>query len=420
MLAPEFLPVWGGVGTYIVDLVRHLPKDTEIHVVTPKREGFGLEKIASSDYNFSNYFGDNVQVHFISEADDTFIYNAKFQYNCLKQVPKIIKEYKIDLVHSHTAHMPDLLLQFKHLNIPVVTTIHTTIRGQRHGTKDSGMGFSGLEFSEKLTYLTYPFLSLAETVYFSSKRYYITVSNWMRQQITEQFPELKTASISVIHNSVDTEWFSPGEKSFPRDIVLFTGRLISAKGIGYLVEAMPKILRRYPDALFVFIGAGNYQPYQNRIRELGVSAQNYMFMGYLKEAKDLIYFYRGSSVYVAPTLYENLPIRVLEAMACGVPVVASKVCAIPEVIKNGENGVLVEPGAIEELSEAICMLLGNPTLRKKIGDNARKTVVEKYSWSVNASKTLNVYRQISENTGMIALPQKNLSTTTTKDTLHRY
>jgi glycosyltransferase involved in cell wall biosynthesis len=397
MLAPEFLPVWGGVGTYIVDLVRHLPKDTEVHVVTPMREGFGKEKISSSDYDFSKYFGNNVHVHFISDANDTFVYNAKFQYNCLRQVPKLVKEYDLDIVHSHTAHMPDLLLQFKRLGIPVVTTIHTTIRGQRQGTRGSCMGFSGLEFSEKLTYLTYPFLSFAETVYFSSKRYYITVSNWMKQQITNQFPELKTSSISVIHNSVDTEWFSPGEKSFPRDIVLFTGRLVSAKGIGYLVEAMPKVLRNYPDALFVFIGAGNSLPYQNRLKEMGIPNRNYMFMGYLKEAKDLIYFYRGSSVYVAPTMYENLPIRVLEAMACGVPVVASGVCAIPEVIDHGVNGLLVHPGAVEELSKSICLLLGDPALRRKMGDNARKTVLDKFSWDVNASKTLNVYEQIANN-----------------------
>src|SRR3972149_10282946 len=87
MLAPEFLPVWGGVGTYIVDLVRHLPKDTEVHVVTPMREGFGKDKISSSDYDFSKYFGNNVHVHFISDANDTFVYNAKFQYSCLRQVP---------------------------------------------------------------------------------------------------------------------------------------------------------------------------------------------------------------------------------------------------------------------------------------------------------------------------------------------
>ncbi|NLB77188.1 MAG: glycosyltransferase family 4 protein, partial [Crenarchaeota archaeon] len=315
MLAPEFLPVWGGVGTYIVELVRHLPKDVEIHVVTPIRNSLGKEKVSSYDYDFSSIFGRNVQIHFISHANDTFFYNAKFQYNCLRQVPKLVKEHNIDIVHSHTAHMPDLLLNFRGLSVPIVTTIHTTIRGQRQGTKNSGMGFSGLEFSEKLTYLTYPVLRCAETVYFLSKRHYITVSDWMKNKIKCEFPDLDSNSISVIHNSVDTDWFSPYPKSVKRDIVLFTGRLIAAKGICYLVEAIPRILQKYPDALFVFIGAGNCIPYQNRLRQLGVPARNFLFLGYLKDSKELVNYYRAASVYVAPTNYENLPIRILEAMA---------------------------------------------------------------------------------------------------------
>ena len=396
MLAPEFLPVWGGVGTYIVELVRHLPKDVKIHVVTPMRECIGKEKISSKDYNFSQYFGKNVSIHFISDAKDTFLYNAKFQYRCLTEVPKIVKEYDIDLIHSHTAHMPDLLLQFKRIKTPVITTIHTTIRGQRAGTKHSGMGFSSLEFSEKLTYLGYPFLSFAETLYFSSKRYYITVSNWMKKQIAEQFPRLRDSNISVIHNSVDTEWFSPGKKESPRDVILFTGRLISAKGIRQIVEAMPKVIKKFPDVLFVFIGAGNSLPYIIKLKEKGIPEKNYVFMGYLKEASDLVHFYRGSCIYLAPTMYENLPIRVLEAMSCGTPVIASSVCAIPEVIQSGFNGMLINPGSVAELSDAICLLLSNPDLRKKLGENARNTILANFSWKVNASKTLNVYHQIAD------------------------
>jgi glycosyltransferase involved in cell wall biosynthesis len=399
MLAPEFLPVWGGVGTYVVELVRHLPKDIDVHVVTPIRGGFGNEKISTSDYDFSKYFGSNVQVHFVCKANDTFFYNAKFQYACLKHVPKLVKQERIDLIHSHTAHMPDLLLQFKRLNVPTVTTIHTTIRGQRHGTKSSGMSFGNLEFSEKLTYLTFPFLGLAETVYFSKERYYITVSRWMEEQIRKQYPKINPSSISVIHNSVDTELFSPSKGVDPsqRKVVLFTGRLLAAKGIGYLVEAIPKVLRKCPSTVFVFIGPGNSTPYQRRLKELGIPERSFAFLGYLKLANDLVEYYRTSSVYVAPTLYENLPIRVLEAMACGVPPVASNVCAIPEVIDNGVNGVLIPPRSVNDLAGAICCLLDDPNLRSKMGENARKTVLERFNWNVNAIRTVEVYQQILDN-----------------------
>lgn len=154
------------------------------------------------------------------------------------------------------------------------------------------------------------------------------------------------------------------------------------------------VLKEYRDAFFVFIGAGNFVPYWRRLKDLGISERNFAFLGYLKEASDLVEYYRTSSVYVAPTLYENLPIRVLEAMACGVPVVASNVCAIPEAIDNGVNGILIQSRSVEELADAIYCLLGDPKLRKKIGDNARKTVLEKFDWNVNASRTVGVYQQI--------------------------
>ena len=395
MLAPEFLPIWGGVGTYIVELVRHLPKNVEVHIVAPMRRNFGNEKLSTSDYSLATYFPNNVHIHFVCNATDTFFYNANFQYKCFKYVPKLVKEEKIDIIHSHTAHMPDLLLQFRNLKIPFLTTIHTTIQGQREGTKSSKIGFSGLEFSEKITYLTYPFLRLAEKVYFSRKRYYLTVSEWMKQQILKQYPKIQGSPICVIHNSVDTKRFSPVNIQLPqRDIILFTGRMIAAKGLGYLVEAIPSILEEHPNTLFLFIGAGNYLPYQRRLKERGILKKNYKFLGYVKEESDMVNYYRMASIYVAPTLYENLPIRILEAMACGIPVVASNLCAIPEAIDNGVNGLLIKPGSIPELIEAINSLLEDIKFRKKIGDNARKTALEKFDWNLNIFRTVNLYKQI--------------------------
>jgi glycosyltransferase involved in cell wall biosynthesis len=396
MLAPELLPVWGGVGTYIVELLRHLPSNIEIHVVTPLRESMGRESISSKDFNYAEYFGSNIHIHFISKASDTFVYNAKFQLACLKEIPNLVKKEKIDLIHSHTAHMPDLLLQFRELKTPTITTIHTTIRGQRDGTKNSGIRFSGLERSEKMTCLTYPFLGLLEELYFLKKRQYITVSDWMKQQIGHLYPKLVESPISVIHNSVDTGLFYPSDEH-PSNVILFTGRLIAAKGIGFIVEAMPRILKEYPDTLFLFAGAGNSKPYQERLKQLSVSNKNYSFLGYIKEANDLIKFYRGSSIYVAPTLYENLPIRVLEAMSCGLPVVASNVCAIPEAIQNGENGFLIKPGSIDQLTNSICCLLGDKQLRLKMGTNARNTVLRSFDWKVNVFQTTNLFNRVLNN-----------------------
>lgn len=396
LITPEFLPVWGGVGTYVVELVRHLPKDIEIHVVTPNRERFDGQNVSSSDYDFAEYFGDNVRVHFVSRATDTFFYNARFQLACLKYVPELIKKEGLDIMHfAH--HFAGLLLERERFSIPAVTTIHNTFQGQRDGTKMSGMSFGDLEFSEKAEYLTYPLFRLTEIIYFLKARNYITVSEWMKRQLQNQYATLNHCPISVTHNSVDTKLFSPGEEreTSDRDIILFTGRIIAAKGIRYLVEAIPRVLREYPEALFVFIGAGNYLPYQRWLKDMGIAEENLAFLGYLKGWNELIKYYRACSVYVAPTtLWENLPIRVLEAMACGAPVIASNICALPEVIDSGLDGILIPPGSVSELGDSICALLSDRSLRRKMGDNARKKVLKKFDWDVNAIRTVEVYQSI--------------------------
>jgi glycosyltransferase involved in cell wall biosynthesis len=392
MLAPEFLPVWGGVGTYIVELVRHLPKDVEIHVVAPSREKLGKIEVKTADYDFDEYFSDNVHVHLISSASDTFVYNAAFQYACFKFVPKLIKETGIDLIHSHAAHMPDLLLQLRRVRPPTVATVHTTISGQRRGTKESGMSFRDLEFSEKATYLAYPVLRVAETIFFSPKKTYVTVSEWMKARLVEEFPTLRHHRIRVIQNAVDTGFFRPGHEDGAK-VVLFTGRLVAAKGLIYLVNSIPAILRKHPDALFIFIGPGDTTVYESRLRELQVPSRNFLFLGYMKERNDLLDYYRKCAVFVAPTLYENLPIRVLEAMACAKPVVATNVCAIPEAITSQQNGILVPPRSVEALSEAISDLLGDPELRAHIGRRARQTVLERFDWTINSGKIVAVYEE---------------------------
>jgi len=393
MLAPEFLPIWGGVGTYIVELVRHLPKTLEIHVVTPSRERLGTSQVKTSDYDFAEYFGDNVHVHFISSASDTFFYNAAFQYACLRRVPRLVKDMGIDLLHSHTAHMPDLLLQFRRLKTPTVTTVHTTIVGQRQASKESRVGFGDLDLSEKATFAGYPFLRLAEIFFFSAGRRYITVSDWMKWQLQQRFPNLRDSSIRVIPNSVDTEFFTPGKED-EKPVVLFTGRLIAAKGPTYLVDSVPRILRSYPDAVFIFIGPGDSAPYETRLRRLGVPRSNFQFLGYLKDRRDLLEYYRKCTLFVAPTLYENLPIRILEAMACARPVVATDVCAIPEVVTSELNGILVSPRSTKALGNAICSLLGRPDRRTEIGRIARQTVIDRYDWSRNAQKTYLFYEEV--------------------------
>ena len=148
---------------------------------------------------------------------------------------------------------------------------------------------------------------------------------------------------------------------------------------------------------FKFIGAGNKSPYVTELEKQNISEDNYNFIGYVKETSEMIEHYRNADVYLAPTLYENLPIRILEAMGCGTPVIASTVSAIPEIINNGENGLLINPGSTEELTDSILNLLGDRSLSNDISRAGRKTVLEKFNWEINSKKIMNYYEEVINN-----------------------
>lgn len=400
MLAPEFLPVWGGVGTYIVELVRHLPKDIEIHVVTPMRKGFGKEKISTSDFDFSKYFGDHVHLHFVCKASDTFFYNLRFQYACLNYVPKLLEEERIDLIHSHTAHMPDLLLMFRKLGKPIITTVHTTIRSQRLATKLSQKKIYDLERSEKATYIMYPVLRLAEEVYFRRKRFYISPSNWMKRWLRDNFHINR--NVRVIPNSVDVNDYKlkkndaiergliPQELK-DRRIILYVGRLLAMKGVDTLIEAIPKILKRIgkDNILFVFAGPGDRIRYLNKLKEMKIESCC-LFTGPLPREK-VIQLMRTAELVVAPSFFENTPYTILESMACGVPVIASNVGGISEIIKDGYNGRLVGLNSPKMIADSVISLLEDKSLQSSMAQHARETINNKFSWSVNLKKYCEAY-----------------------------
>ncbi len=397
MLAPELLPIWGGVGSYIVELVRHLPRSVEVEVVTPYRTRLGNIAAATSDYDLEEIFPGNVHINFISSAVDTFYYNSAFQNACFRHVPKLVKREKIDLIHSHTAQMPDLLLQLRHLKVAKVATVHTTIAGQKRAAQSSGTPFGDLDFSEKATIMGYPFLRIAERFFFSGDRQYIAISEWMRKRIWLYFPRLNQTRVRVIPNSVDTKVFTPDPKEGEPENILFTGRFVSAKGLTFLADAIPAVVNKHPNATFTFIGPGNFQPYLNQILAHNVPTQNVRVVGYVKDQEAVLEYYRRCDISVVPTLYENLPTRVLEAMACGKPVIATNVSAIPEVITSGENGILVPPRSTEALANAINGLLDDRNLMKRIGTRARKSVESQFDWDVNARKVASFYGELVQN-----------------------
>ena len=118
LITPEFLPFWGGTGSYVVELIKNLPKEVEIHVVTLKRKFPGMSENGSTKNDPKSIFNKNVDIHYISNGNETFFYNIGFQIACLKKIPQLHKEYKFDVLHSQFGHMSDIFLHlFKRFSI---------------------------------------------------------------------------------------------------------------------------------------------------------------------------------------------------------------------------------------------------------------------------------------------------------------
>ena len=394
-LAPELLPNQGGVGTYSVELLRQMAGRVDLTVLAPLRERNGERYDAA---RIEAFFGNRFEVRTISAARDTFVYNARFQRAVRREVGRLVRSGEVDLVHSQHAHMPDLLFDRRSKSVPLVRTIHTTIAGQREGINVAREAGAGLEASERWQILLAPLLRRAERSILRRPRdRYIAVSDWMRDHLVSG----GTASerIRVIHCGGDPDRFRPDRRDPTRlrsspdaRVILFPGRPTIVKGAAVLARAIPEVVRQVPSAEFVFTGGGSDDFL--RLAALPPSVRAHIrFLGYLP-FPELPTIFASADIMVAPTFYENFPIRILESMASGVPAVASAVGGIPESVLPDRTGVLVPPGNSDALAKELVALVRDDDRRARLGRAARELVIERFTWRRAADETLAYYRDL--------------------------
>jgi glycosyltransferase involved in cell wall biosynthesis len=227
---------------------------------------------------------------------------------------------------------------------------------------------------------------------------FLSVSTYSARQLRAP-PKLTR----VIYGGADTARFAPDPTS-SRVGVLFVGRLTPHKGVDRLIEALPR------GATLRIAGSSGHDPrppesgYPRLLRQLAAD-RAVEFLGPVADA-ELPRLYRQSSVLVLPsverTCYgrsvrvsELLGLVVLEAMASGTPVVASRLGGLPEIVEHGVTGYLVEPGNVAELRQRLGDLLGDPTLASRIGRNARARVEERFTWRACAERCLKAYAEMA-------------------------
>ena len=192
-----------------------------------------------------------------------------------------------------------------------------------------------------------------------------------------------------------------GERAFARSFgvegpyLLFVGRLASNKGLTTLLEAFAPLARRDPHATLVLVGedGGMAGAIDRRARELGLVGR-VRRLGHVADERLLASAYREARAFVLPSDYEAFGLVLVEALAQGTPVVASRVGGIPEVIEDGRTGLLVPPGSPEPLAEALGRLWDDPELGRRLGGDGRATVVPRYSWDAVAVALERIYREV--------------------------
>lgn len=224
---------------------------------------------------------------------------------------------------------------------------------------------------------------------------YIAVSREVAGQL-ETLPGMKRKTIKVIHNGVDMQRFAipVNERlrrelmgSWKRPIVLTTARLEKQKGLYTLIQAAALV----PNAVFVLAGEGSERAHlESLARDRGLT-QRVQFLGHRDDVAELL---SCCDIYALPSLFEGLPVGVLEAMAAAKPVVTSVIGGTTEVAVHGQTGLLVAVADPPALAAAIQIFLDNPELAIQFGSAGRVRVGEEFSASVMVDRVTQVYTEI--------------------------
>lgn len=317
-----------------------------------------------------------------------------------------------DIIHLHWINNGFLSLKnikkLSKLNKPVVWTMHDmwAMTGGCHHSRECenyqkacGNCFYLKNSSE--TDVSHKVHLRKQEVYSQLNLTFIACSNWLAERARKS-SLLGSRRVEVIPNPIDTDIYKPANKGVakakfgvnPGELCIsFVAANVgdTRKGFEYLRQALWKIKEDHPE-------------WQDNIKLLVMGAAKtgvnlelpfeYTFTGYLNDEARIIDFYNASDVFVLPSLEENLPNTIMEALTCGVPSVAYEVGGIPDLIKHRENGYLARYMNVEDLAGGISFVLSETITNTYLQGNARSMAVSSYSYPVIAARQAALYREL--------------------------
>ena len=349
----------GGITSYVFSLAKGL-KERGHNVYVASSSGDCLGRFIQEGINYIP-----IPIKTKSEIDLKILFS-------LFKLLKYIKEKNIEIIHANTrvTQVLGCLIQ-KYSGRPHISTCH---------------GFFKPKFFRRL------FPCWGKRV--------IAISQQVSDHLRDDF-KVGQGKIRIIHNGIDLNKFSAWDsklKSAAKEkfglqgakVIGIIARLSDVKGHIYLIEAMQKVLEKIPDARLLIIGEGKEErKLKDLAKHLGI-ANSVFFMASVADTPQVL---SAMDVFVMPSLKEGLGLSLMEAMSCGIPVIGSSIGGIKTLIRNGENGLLVEPKDSNALSGAILELLQDDLKAKALGEEARIFIHKNFSQGTMLLKTEEVYRE---------------------------
>jgi glycosyltransferase involved in cell wall biosynthesis len=295
------------------------------------------------------------------------------------QLARILRQRKIGILHSHTFNASLLGSPIGWLcRVPVIIETHHGREAWRKGW------FKGRFFVDRVVgrFINY-FISVSE-----ADAHYLVKEKG-----------LAARKVAVIRNGIDLTRFEPGhlapsgiKRSIGFDdrdpLLLVVGRLEPQKGHHVLLDALPAVCREFHRARLVCVGDGALRSeLESKVHSLGLQ-ESVRFVGYQSNIPDWL---AAADITLLPSLYEGLPLTAVESLAAGKPMVATAVDGTPEVVIDERTGLVVPPGNASLLADAICRLLREPELRRRLGAAGRKWVEEHFSAERQIFETQELY-----------------------------
>ena len=377
----------GGAQEVVRTLVKYLAKEGHKPVVCTFKDGPLRQEIEKL----------GVPVEILPDRRYSFLAFPLFvleMFRIRNKLIQLIRKHQIDIIQTHLLQSLDFLVATLH-RLSDSPTIYWTIHNYNFALQSDDLPrFRWLLHPKHFAYriLYNLFINWVDGI--------IAVSSEVEEAILETIGPVAKNKIKVICNAVDLDRYQKSmNQQFLRDalglgndtrLMLVVAMLKEQKGHRYLIDAAAKVLPRFPDLHILLIGDGILKEELGaQTNALGLEKQIH-FLGMREDIPDLL---ADGDYFVLPSLWEGLPVALIEAMATGLPVIATEVSGSKQVVFSGATGLLIPPGDSQKLADAIEEIITQPQWASEMGQAARRRIEEKYNASKQVREYIDLYRK---------------------------